>query len=163
MNPCVHIATVDEEDWPLIERWLAAPHVREWWGPTDRILKELKSHTLEEMALICCDGQPVGLLAWQVPTRKELAEAGLEDLPEDLVDIDVMIGEMDWVGKGIGPEALRQLLHRLRAEGVPLVGMAAEVANERSLRCITGLGLAPWRDFVEEGKSYRYFVLKLSA
>lgn len=163
MDPCVHLAAVDEKDWPLVERWLAAQHVREWWGPPDQVLKELKSHTREEMALICCDGQPTGLLAWQVPTRKELAEAGLEDLPEDLVDIDVMIGELDWVGKGRGQEALRQLFHRLRAEGVPLVGMAAEVANERSLRCITGLGLAPWRDFVEEGKPYRYFVLRLSA
>jgi len=55
----------------------------------------------------------VGLLVWQVPTRQELVEAGLEDLPEALVDIDVMIGEADWMGRGVGPQALLLLTARL--------------------------------------------------
>jgi len=42
-----------------------------------------------------------------------------------------------------------------------MVGMAAEVSNGRSLRCAAKTGLTPWRDFEEEGKPYRYFVLRI--
>ena len=65
-------------------------------------------------ALIVADGVPVGYLCWGPPAADELAAAGLTDLPDALVDIDILIGEPQFVGHRIGPRALCVLLDRLR-------------------------------------------------
>jgi aminoglycoside 6'-N-acetyltransferase len=141
--------------------WLDRPHVATWWGPRDEVIQELAAHIETDMALIAMDGDPVGLICWQIPTREELAEAGLDDLPRDLVDIDLMIGEAEALGRGIGPAALRRLFERLRAKGVPRVGLATSQTNLRALRAFEKAGFTPWRDFVEKGESYRYLTRDL--
>lgn len=150
-----------ERDTALVAGWLSRTHVARWWGDPAHALAALAKHPAGTAALIVADTRPVGYLCWQSPTRAELAEAGLADLPADLVDIDILIGEPDGVGRGIGPEALRQLLGRLRGEGVRVVGMAAAVANARALRAYAKVGFRPYRDFVELGEHYRYLTCDL--
>jgi len=58
----------------------------------------------EVHALIVADGMPVGHLCWQKPTRQELEAADPTDLPEGLVDIDILIGEPELPGQGLAPK-----------------------------------------------------------
>ena len=124
-------------------------------------MAELSSRDEGSAALIVLDRRPVGLVCWQTPTRAELEEAGLADLPRDLVDIDITIGEPDALGRGVGPEALRLLFGRFRARGVRLVGVATALANTRALAAYARAGLEPFRDFAELGEQYRYFTKRL--
>jgi aminoglycoside 6'-N-acetyltransferase len=113
--------------------------------------------------LIEVDARPVGFLCWQTPSREELAAAGLDDLPGDLVDVDILIGDPDVLGQGVGPAALRRLLARLRADGVRVVGVGTAAANRRALGAFDKAGFRPFRDFQEAGHAMRYLVQNLNA
>lgn len=150
-----------QRDLALAARWLRRAHVARWWGEPAQALAEVAAHDQRSAAMILLDGRPVGLLCWQVPSRAELVEAGLDDLPSDLVDIDVMIGEPDALGRSVGPCALRLLFGALRERGVRRVGLATALANTRALSAYARAGLVPYRDFVERGETYRYLTRDL--
>lgn len=149
-------------DRALVVAWTARPDVRRWWGEPEVALAELVDRSPETAALIAWAGRPVGLLLWQAPTRAELAEAGLDDLPVDLIDVDVLIGEPDARGRGVAPAALRRLCARLRDRGVRVVGLAAARANAPALAAYAKAGFAPYRDFEEQGEGYRYLTRDLT-
>lgn len=146
-----------QEDATRLADWVRQAHVARWWGEPSAVLAELAAHPVETMAVITVQGRPVGLLCWQIPSRDELAAAGLDDLPADLVDIDIMLGEPDILGQGLGPQALTLLFARLRGQGVRLVGLAAALANPRAPGAYAKAGFRPYRDFFEAGETYRYF------
>ena len=114
-------------------------------------------------ALIESAGKPVGYVCWQRPTEEELAEAGLTDLPAEIVDIDILVGEPAALGRGVGPEALSQVLARLAADGVRVVGIAAAVANERASKAYRKAGFRSFRRFREQGQEMCYYVKHLHA
>lgn len=153
---------VPERDVPLVSVWLSRPHVARWWGNPERALSELSAHDANAVALIAVDDRPVGLVCWQTPSRSELEDAGLGDLPEDLVDVDIMIGEPEALGRGVGPAALLTLFAALRESGVRLVGLAGAIENRRAMGAYARAGLRPHRDFTEGGEAYRYFTARLA-
>lgn len=150
-----------EHDLSIIESWLAHPDVSRWWGEPAHALEEIVSHPTGAAALIVVDMNPIGYLCWQSPTRAELDDAGLGDLPDDLIDVDIMIGEPTMTGRGFGPAALQLLFDRLRVLGISLVGLATAISNQRALRAFAKAGLEPYRDFQEMGEDYRYFTRQL--
>jgi len=65
----------------------------------------------------------------------------LADLPEDLVDIDVLIGEPEFIDRGVGPRSLSLLLARLRVDPfVTIAGVGTSVSNERAIRAFEKAG-----------------------
>jgi aminoglycoside 6'-N-acetyltransferase len=161
--PSVQLVTFDPtRDLSMLAAWLHRPHVARWWGDPDQALSAVHQHSVVTEALIELDAQPVGYLCWQRPPQDELARAGLSDLPRDLVDVDILIGEPDALGQGVGPEALSQLLAKLRADGVQVVGLAAATANLRALKAYDKAGFRLFRDFHEAGQDMRYLVKTLN-
>ena len=154
-------AVAPERHRPLIERWLRSPHVVQWWGTQEEFLSTLERRSSDAHALIAAGGRPVGYLCWQLPSREELEAAHLTDLPETLVDIDIMIGEPEYVGCGIGPMALTLLLKRLESEGVEVAGVATSVSNRSAIRAFEKAGFGLFRDFEEPDGRYRYMVTQL--
>jgi aminoglycoside 6'-N-acetyltransferase len=150
-------------DLPQLRVWLARPHVTRWWGDRDEALAAIRQHSPTAHALIAVDARPVGYLCWQSPLSEELAAAGLSDLPADLIDVDILIGEPDFVGRGIGPQALTLLLDRLRALGRTSVGIAAAAANPRARRAYERAGFRLFRTFHEGGEDMYYLVQSLQA
>ena len=145
----------------LLERWLRSPHVARWWGAADLHLRTLWQRSKDTHALITADGRLVGYLCWQRPSREELEAAQLTDLPEDLVDIDILIGEPDYLGCGVGPKALTVLLARLHSEGVRFAGMATSISNLRAIRAFEKAGFSLFRLFEDPDGPYRYMVAQL--
>jgi aminoglycoside 6'-N-acetyltransferase len=154
-DPARHLVTV--------AAWLTQPHVSRWWGTPQEALAEVGRHSATTAAMVEVDAQLVGYLCWQTPSRAELAAAGLDDLPPDLVDIDIAIGEPGMLGRGVGPAALCQLLRRLQADGTRTAGLATAVANEPALRAFHKAGFRPFRDFREGGQLFRYLIRELAA
>jgi hypothetical protein len=146
----------------LLKVWMAQPHVSQWWGDPESNLLELRQHDEDTQAIIAVDRSPVGYLCWQTPSQEELMKAGLSDLPKDIVDVDIMIGELNALGKNIGPKALCCLFERLKYQGVSYAGVAGAIANTRAMCAYKKAGLKPFRDFFECGEKYRYFTIALN-
>lgn len=70
-------------------------------------------------ALTAVGGAPVGYVRWQVISRSELEAAGITDVPEGSVDIDIAIGDEELVGRGIGRAALVLAIAEIRRAGPP--------------------------------------------
>ena len=161
-KPAVELRPLDpERHVPLLVAWLEEPDARRWWGDPRAALEDLLERDPGTAAIVAWDGRPVGVLCWQTPTRAELEDAGLGDLPGDLVDVDVLVGERDARGHGVAPAALRLLCERLRERGVRLVGMGAAEANAPALVAYARAGFVPYRDFAEDGEGFRYFTRDL--
>jgi len=134
----------------LLGTWLRRPHVARWWGDCSEQLEDLLRRPSDTHAIIVADGTPVGYLCWQRPSQEELDAAGLTDLPEDLIDIDIMIGEPDAVGQGTGPRALALLLDRLRADPrVRFAGVGTSVLNQAAIRSFEKAGFHKYREFLD--------------
>jgi len=117
---------------------------------------------MDTHALITADGRPVGYMCWQRPSREELEAAELTDLPEDLVDIDILIGEPEFLGRGVGPRALVLLLTRLHGEGVGFAGLGTSTSNRVAIRAYEKAGFRLFRDFEEpESGPCKYMVAQL--
>jgi RimJ/RimL family protein N-acetyltransferase len=146
----VRLLDVTDSDLPLIERWLREDHVRGYWGEPEenaRLLREPPPNG-SWRAVIEADGRKVGLVLWQHPTRRELDEAGLHDVPESVVDIDIMIGEVADVGRGVGAATIRMVAEAALADStVPFVIAATLIENQASQRAFAKAGFRNDREF----------------
>lgn len=129
-------------------RWLAQPHVAKWWGDAALAMQHARQCAPESHALIVADRAPVGYLCWQEPPKEELEAADLTDLPRGLVDIDILIGEPDLLGQGVGSRALELLLARLRCDpSVAFAGLGTSASNTNAIRCYEKAGFRLFREF----------------
>ncbi len=147
----------------MVEEWLKRSHVARWWGDPKETTAAVRKHHAPNSALILVDSKPIGYLCWQIPTHQELVDAGLDDLPANLVDIDIMIAESAALGQGFGPEALTQLLAKLYDEGVQIVGIATADSNQRARGAFEKAGFRLFRVFTESGEQMRYLTKVLDA
>ena len=136
-----------QADLPLLRRWLQSPHVSRWWGPQDLQVAMLAQRSRATDAIITADDEPVGYLCWQTPSPSERESAGLTALPANLVDIDILIGEPEFLGRGVGPSALVLLLAKLRRDGAGVAGLGTSTSNHAALRAFEKAGFRPFRDF----------------
>lgn len=146
----VRLRALADCDWPAVSRWLRADHVRPVWGDADDNLRLLRAALApgHGRAVIEAAGRAVGLVMWQHPTRADLDQAGLFDIPTQAVDIDIMIGEPAAVGCGIGPSAIAQVADlALERPDVPFVIACAAVDNRASRRAFQKAGFRPDRTF----------------
>ncbi len=145
----VKLLGVTSEDLPLLDSWLHADHVRRYWGDPEqngRLLHKPPAGTRH--ALIAADDRKVGLVVWQHPSRQELDEAGLHDIPESVIDIDIMVGELDVIGQGVGTAAIGLVADAALADpAVPFVIAATMVENRASQRAFAKAGFVKDREF----------------
>jgi RimJ/RimL family protein N-acetyltransferase len=77
-----------------------------------------------------------------------LEAAGLHEIPEGSVDIDIAIGEADYIGCGVGSRALHLVVQRLGSErSIPLVMMGTSVENAIAIRACEKAGFRRLRTF----------------
>lgn len=146
----LQLRDVTREDLPLINRWLHADHVRRTWGDPEVNLRLLSQPPASGCwrAIIEADGCDVGLVMWQHPTSEELNLAGLADIPTSAIDIDIMIGEPDAVGLGMGSSAITLVAEiALSDPAVPFVMACARWDNLASQRAFTKAGFENVREF----------------
>jgi len=106
-----------ERDADLVSIWVRAPHVSRWWGDPGKTLGEVLARPDGGGdALIVADEVAVGYIRWQKLTRAELDAAGLYEVPEaTTIDIDIAVGEPDYIGLGVGSRAIGLLVKDLAA------------------------------------------------
>jgi RimJ/RimL family protein N-acetyltransferase len=114
---------LQENDLPLMHRWFNTPHVSEWWeveGEKRPSLELVKKHYLPrvnghepvDVYLIVHDDNPIGMVeSCQIDDfPEEKANFGL-DL--NFAGMDILIGEADFVHRGLGSGIIRQFLQEI--------------------------------------------------
>ncbi len=141
------------DDAVLLSRWLVAPHVARWYPePQEHLDWALCPSVGGERAIIAANGAKVGYLRWQVVSRKILDSVGLEEIPANSVDIDILIGEVSYVGRGIGPQALQLLIKHLREDAsIPLLGLTTSIHNHAAQRAYRKAGFRDLREYDPPG------------
>jgi len=110
---------------PLLLKWLETPHVKAWWDRdvvwTLELIRQkyssyIKGYKLEKdkpkeihAFIICYDKKPIGYI--QIYNAHDFSrKTPLIALPQSLAGFDILIGEPEYIGQGIGPQALRLFL-----------------------------------------------------
>jgi RimJ/RimL family protein N-acetyltransferase len=149
----------------LVRGWLGRPHVRRWW----RDPKESLRHAEDSLAgrdptvyyLIVVEGRPVGLIQTYLvsdnPDWEEVVGPG-----DGLAGVDLLIGDEDAAGRGLGPQVLAQFAREVvfARPGTQAVVATVEEPNRRSLRAFEKAGFRHVRDVEEEGLPHRLMRLE---
>src|SRR6185312_9132474 len=121
MAPVYAFRPMVAADLPLIRRWLAEPHVRQWWGDPDEQYT-LVSGDLDEVAMdqyiVSATGVPFGYLQCYDLTAWN---SGFGDQPKGTRGIDLFIGEGEMIGRGHGSALLRHFGDDCLKNGAPRI------------------------------------------
>ena len=94
-------------DLPLVQRWLAMPHVREWWGDPDEqfgLVSGDMTHPAMDQYVVSFGPRPIGYLQCYRMTEWN-TDFGPQ--PDGTRGIDQMIGEPDMIERGHGSGFIR--------------------------------------------------------
>ena len=127
-------------DLPLIRRWLALPHVREWWGDPEEQYS-LVSGDLDEPAMdqfiVSAAGSPFGYLQCYDLTAWN---SGFGPQPQGTRGIDLFIGEPDMIERGHGSSFIRRFVDGLLTSSAPRVVTDPDPANHRAIKAYEKAG-----------------------
>jgi aminoglycoside 6'-N-acetyltransferase len=127
-------------DLPLIRRWLALPHVREWWGDPHEQYALVRGD-LDEPAMdqyiFSTAGDSLGYLQCYDLTGWN---TGFGPQPPSTRGIDLFIGEPNRIGRGHGSALIRGFVDNLLQKGAPRVVTDPDPANSRALRAYENAG-----------------------
>ena len=145
------------QDLAQIEEWLRREHVARWWrdGIGESIAeyrRALEGRERTDHYLIQVDGRPVGMiqtyLVSDYPEWEDVVQVGA-----GVAGVDLMIGEADLIGAGLGPRVLAQFTRDavFARTGVDAVVATVEEPNRRSWRAFEKAGFRHVRDVEEDG------------
>jgi aminoglycoside 6'-N-acetyltransferase len=129
------------DDLPLLKRWLAAPHVVQWWGNTpeqfELVRGDLEVEAMDQYVVTTND-RPFGYLQCYDPMV--WPDNGLGAHPAGTRGIDQFIGEPDLLERGHGSAFIRIFIERLLKAGSPRVITDPDPNNHRAIRAYEKAG-----------------------
>ncbi len=112
---------LSEQYFPLLLKWFRMPHIKAWGGSdinwTEELIQQAysnyaKGYKLEDgkqtkidAFIICLEEKPIGYI--QVYDAYDFQTNLPTDLPQSLASFHILIGEPDYLSKGIGSKALK--------------------------------------------------------
>lgn len=150
-------------DLPQLHEWLQREHVKRWWNDGET-LDEVTAHYLPSIEggepsdhfVILVDDRPIGMIETYLVSDHPEYDA-LVRVGPGVAGVDLLIGEQELTGRGIGTEVLCGFVDDVvfaRAETHACVA-GVDVRNAASLRAFAKAGFAAVRDFEEEGRPHR--------
>lgn len=143
---------LQESDLPLMHRWIAQPHWQEWWGEPQEEVGHLRDmlagRDTTRPFLFCLDGRAIGYIQyWFVDEMRKTPEAAaepwIEALPRGTIGVDLSIGPVALLGKGLGSRALRLFAEKLRAQGHHSIIIDPDARNTRAVAAYARAGFCP--------------------
>ena len=160
---------MQRSDLLLLQRWLSAPHVDAWWhqavdlaGVVAKYGPRIDGVEPTHVFMIEHDGRAVGWIQWY---RWRDYRAHADQLGAELTasGIDLAIGEVEMLGRGIGSAALRLFVERVVFADAAIGACIRdpEERNTRSLRAFEKAGFKVERTIRLEGESHDRRVVRL--
>jgi aminoglycoside 6'-N-acetyltransferase len=152
----VTLRPLAEADLPRLARWLAEPHVAQWWRDSADLasvraqyLPAIEGADPTEIFVIEVDGQPAGLIQqYLVADEAEwaLAIEATGTASGNAAGIDYLIGEPALTGRGHGTAAIVAITARAfgRYPEADVVVAAPQQANPASWRALERAGYQRW-------------------
>jgi aminoglycoside 6'-N-acetyltransferase len=128
-------------DLPRIRRWLAAPHVSEWWGDPDEqfaLVSGDLDHPSMQQFIVAIDDRPFAYLQCYDPAA--WPDHGFGLLAHDERGVDQFIGEPDFIDQGHGSGFIRAFADDLLKAGTPRVLTDPSPGNTRAIRAYEKAG-----------------------
>ena len=157
-----------EQHLPQLQRWLIAPHVDRWWhGPQDlpgvyaKYRPRIDGRVPTHVFLIEQTAVPVGWIQWyrwaDYPEHAAKLHAG-----PDTAGVDLAIGELEQIGRGLGPRVLRAFLDSIVFANPDIAACISDpqTANVRSVRAFTKAGFTVARTVQLSGEPYTREVVR---
>jgi aminoglycoside 6'-N-acetyltransferase len=139
---CYVFRAMTADDLPMIKRWLAEPHVRDWWGdPAEQyrlVSGDLDGPAMDQY-IVSSDGRAFGYLQCYDLTAWN---SGFAEQPKGTRGIDLFIGETDMIERGHGSAMLRAFAGECLRHGAPRVVTDPDPKNLRALRAYENAGFA---------------------
>lgn len=129
-------------DLPMIRRWLANPHVAQWWGAPEQqfalVSGDLGDPGIKQF-IVAVDDTPFAYLQCYDPAA--WPNNGFGAQPDGTRGIDQFVGEANMVGRGHGSAFIRAFIECLLAAGTPRVITDPNPANARAIKAYEKAGL----------------------
>ncbi len=132
---------VGDDDFPLLARWLAAPHVARWWGDPADGVAEIRAAVAEpstDAYLALLDGTP-GAYIQSYDIHAEVGHP-YSDQPPGTVGVDISIGDAALLGQGLGPRIIDAFVRRLFDAGAPRIVIDPDPENAAAVRAYEKAG-----------------------
>jgi RimJ/RimL family protein N-acetyltransferase len=147
-------------DLDRLQRWMDAPHWRQWWGEPEfelgQIRNMLDGSDTTRPYLFQLDGVPMGYIqVWFVADNRYepwISQAPwLLQLPDDAVGVDLSIGPVEALSSGLGSTVLRQFAEQLWDGGHRVIVIDPDPQNSRAVRAYEKAGFRVIPEF--EGRT----------
>ncbi|MEX2293477.1 MAG: GNAT family N-acetyltransferase [Acidimicrobiales bacterium] len=141
-----------EEDLAQLARWLAEPHVREWWhdpsdldAVRDKYLPCIRAEEPTEVFVIVLEGGDLGIMErYRLSTHPDWAHtiAATGHSYANAAGIDYFIGVRDAIGRGTGTQAVEDFTRLLFADypDIEQVVVTPQLGNRASCRALEKSG-----------------------
>ena len=168
---------LERGDLPTLTRWLNTPHVYAWWGvgrgeanlggAGDDAASvaavrleygpEIDAGGPTQCFVIELDGAPIGMIQWYRladGTENVRYAATIGEPGDGTAGVDLLIGEVDAIGRGLGPKVIDTFVTRVvfAAAGVTRCVAGPELGNARSIRAFEKAGFRAARDATVPGE-----------
>jgi len=130
------------DDLQLVKKWLARPHVREWWDDPNEQFGLISGDISEpgmQQYIVSAAEKPFGYLQCYRLTDWNIC---FGPQPEETRGIDQMIGEPDMIGRGHGSDFIRAFIEGMLATGTPRIVTDPDPNNARAIRAYEKAGFA---------------------
>jgi len=143
---------VQPAHYPLLESWLNAPHMREWWGDPltelGYIRDMVEGRDTTRPFLIALEDDLVGYIQYWFIGHHQNEQwikdhPWLMELPSDTIGVDLSLGKPETLSQGIGSAALAAFIRVLRDEGHDTIIIDPDPDNARAVRAYTKAGFRP--------------------
>lgn len=125
-------------DLPLLNGWIARPHVARWWDDDARYDADDLADPQVDPWIVTLDGRPFAFA--QDYAVHGFGPHHFDYLPAGARGIDQFIGEADLLDQGHGSAFVRTQVDRLFAGGAPVVGTDPHPDNARAIRAYEKAG-----------------------
>jgi aminoglycoside 6'-N-acetyltransferase len=136
------------DDFGLLQRWLSLPHVEAWWHQPPGLVSlearygpRVDGRDPTHVFMIEYRGRAIGWIQWY-RWRDYPDHAALLGAEPDTAGIDLAIGELDLIGRGLGSLAIDAFLTRVVFVDPAITGCLSdpETENTRSIRAFEKAG-----------------------
>ena len=135
------LRTFFENDIALMDRWLEAGHVKPWYEDPEDWLYDLNNRQGEfsfiKHFIAEVEGVPIGFCQYYDMFYGQEHEDWIKiNTPGIMCSIDYLIGEPDYLHKGLGQKMIARLLDILRDKGIKTVVVRPDSDNAKSNRAL---------------------------
>jgi aminoglycoside 6'-N-acetyltransferase len=169
MTDAIAFRPLNRNHFPLLQHWLAQPHVARWWNHSSDLASIENKYGARidgiepvHVFLIEHDDRFVGFIQWyrwsDYSEHALLLEAGPET-----TGIDLAIGEPEMLGSGLGPRAIKAFIEQVIFADHNIKAVVTDVSadNSRSLRAFEKAGFSKVKTVQLPGEDFQRWVMRL--